>query len=319
VIRAARCTVLLLALAPTGSAAEDATEADVTALPAQLSATVVIEPPRIEVGDAFAVEIAVVTPPEHQVPAAPVPKSIEGLWILDAERPALDRQPGRWIHRQRFRARARAVGSFSWPALELPVEGPDGSRHPLAVPARPFTVVSLLAEHPEQRTFFSYREPPPGDAARSGPWLPAMVGALFALGAVGLASWVRRARAGGAPFTPGGALPPPPGHTARALEALRHAAARAADPVHAADLAAVALRDWAAERGRCPELRTATAEELAARPPPPALADRYDGFVALVRALDAQRFPPLGPDAEARTRDAIGRTLAWVAGAGTAA
>ena len=145
----------LIALTTPGATRADAD----AAIPAQLSATVVIEPPRIEVGDAFWVEIAVVTPPDHRVPLVPIPKAIDGLWILDAERPELDRQRGRWVHQQRFRARARAVGSFGWPSLELPIEGPDGGQHLLTVPARPFTVVSLLAEHPTQRRFFSYREP----------------------------------------------------------------------------------------------------------------------------------------------------------------
>ncbi len=315
-----RCGAALLAAALAWAALDAQRahgEAQETALPAQLSATVVIEPPRIEVGDAFQVEIAVITPPDHQVPTAPVPKAIDGLWILDAERPEVDRQPGRWVHHQRFRARARAVGSFHWPALELAVEGPDGAQHVLSVPARPFSVVSLLAEHPERQSFFSYREPRRPNGSRTGPWLPALVGALFTLGAVGLASWVRRARSGETAPAPGGVPPPPTGQTAQALAALRRAAAVAGDPVHAANLASLALRDWAAERGRSPELRAATVEELAARPAPPALASRYEGFVALVRELDDLRFPPRGPDAEARTRAAIGRTLAWVAGAGS--
>ena len=305
----------LIALFTLGATRADG-EAKEAAIPAQLSATVVIEPPRIEVGDAFWVEIAVVTPPDHHVPLAPVPKAIDGLWILDAERPELDRQRGRWIHHQRFRARARAVGSFQWPSLELPVEGPGGGVHVLTVPARPFTVVSLLAEHPAQRSFFSYREPQQEADSRGGPWLPALVGALFALGAVGLVSWVRRARSDGIAFSPGGVLPPPSEHTAHAIAALRRAAAAQGDPVHAANLASLALRAWAAERGRSPALRAATAEELAVRTAPPALASRYEGFVALVLELDALRFPPLGPDAEARTREAIGRTLGFVAGAG---
>jgi hypothetical protein len=172
----------------------------------------------------------------------------------------------------------------------------------------------LLAEHPTQRSFFSYREPQREADRRGGPWLPALVGALFALGAVGLASWVRRARSDAVVFSTGGVLPPAGGHTAHAIAALRRAAA-VTDPVRAADLASLALREWAAERGRDAALRAATAEELTARAAPPALASRYEGFVALVRALDALRFPPLGPDAEARTLDAIGHTLTFVAGA----
>jgi hypothetical protein len=304
----------LIVIAALSATSADA-EAKQAAIPAQLSATVVIEPPRIEVGDAFWVEIAVITPPDHRVPSAPIPKAIDGIWILDAGRPELDRQAGRWIHHQRIRARARAVGGFRWPSVELPVEAPDGAQHVLTVPARPFTVVSLLDEHPTQRGFFSYREPQREADLRSGPWLPALIGALFALGAVGLVSWVRRARSDELAFSPGGVLPPASGHTTRAIAALRHAAAASRDPVHAANLASGALRGWAAERGRDAALRAATAEELAARAAPPALASRYEGFGTLVRELDGLRFPRLAPDAEARTREVIGRTLTFVAGA----
>jgi hypothetical protein len=303
--------ILVLALGATHAYGET----QPAAIPAQLSATVVIEPPRIEVGDAFWVEIAVITPPDHRVPLAPIPKAIDGLWVLDAGRPELDRQAGRWVHHQRIRARARAVGEFRWPSVEVPIEAPDGSQHVLTVPPRPFSVVSLLAEHPTQRSFFSYREPQGDAKGRSSPWLPAIVGALFALGAVALISWVRRARNEEATRSPRDVRHSPNGDTPRALAALRNAAAAASDPVHAADLASLALREWAAHRGRDAGLRAATAEELAYRTAPPLLASRYEGFVSLVGELDALRFPPLGPDAEARARDTIGRTLSFVAGA----
>jgi hypothetical protein len=289
--------------------------AEPVAIPAQLSATVVIEPPRIEVGDAFWVEIAVITPPDHRVPLAPIPKAIDGLWVLDAGRPELDRQAGRWVHHQRIRARARAVGEFRWPSVEVPIEAPDGTQHVLNVPARPFSVVSLLAEHPTQRSFFSYREPQADSDRRSGPWLPGLVGALFALGAVALFSWVRRTRNDDAARSPGDVRLPANGHTERALAALHHAAEAVSDPVHAADLASLALREWASDWGRDAVLRAATAEELANRTAPPLLASRYEGFVALVRELDALRFPPLGPEAETRARDSIGRALTFVGGA----
>jgi hypothetical protein len=283
------------------------------AIPAQLSATVVIEPPRIEIGDPFHVEIAVVTPPDHRVAPAPVPKAIDGLWILDAERPSVDRQAGRWVHRQRFRARARATGPFTWPALEVGIEGPGGAKGVVQVPERPFVVSSLLDEHPEQRSFFSYRAPSFEASGERGPWLPALLGALLALGGVGLFSWVRRARLAAAAAQALAAKQDDEGDDAAgALEALRRAG-QSGDPVRAADLACAALRDWAAERSRTPGLRAATAEELAARPPPFLIATRYEAFVAVVRDLDALRFPPRQPEAAARVREAIARASALVA------
>jgi hypothetical protein len=294
-----------LGLALAGLAGEAARgEPAAGAIPALVSATVVIEPPRIEIGDPFQVEIAVVTPPDHVVAPAPVPKATPGLWILDAERPSVERQPGRWVHRQRFRARARATGPLVWPALEVGIEGPDGAKQAVQVPERPFRVSSLLDEHPEQRSFFSYRAPRLDASGGSGPWLPALVGALLALGGVGLFSWVRRARLAAAAAARALAALPAPGDDAPATLAALHRAGESGDPVRAADLACAALRDWAAERSRTPGLRAATAEELAARPPPFLIATRYPAFVAVVREFDALRFPPREPEAAARVREA---------------
>jgi hypothetical protein len=294
-----------------GLAAADAREPGPAAIPAQFSATVVIEPPRIEIGDPFQVEIAVVTPPDHAVGPAPVPKATPGLWILDAERPSVERQPGRWVHRQRFRARARATGPFTWPALEVGVEEPGGETRVVQVPERPFVVSSLLDEHPEQRGFFSYRAPRFEAADERGPFLPALVGALLALAGVALFAWVRRARLAAAAAQ--AAAPAEADAAAGALEALRRAAADA-DPLRAADLASAALRGWAAEQTRTPGLRAATAEELAARPPPFLMATRWAAFVAALGELDALRFPPRAPDAVARVGEAIARARELVAG-----
>jgi hypothetical protein len=315
---AARMTLLQVAVALgivlPGLEAAGARGPEAAAIPAQLSATVVIEPPRIEIGDPFQVEIAVVTPPDHAVSPAPVPKATPGLWILDAERPSVERQPGRWIHRQRFRARARATGPFTWPALEIGVAAPDGEKRVVQVPERPFVVSSLLDAHPEQRGFFSYRAPRLEAAGERGPWLPALLGALLALGGVALFSWVRRARLAAAAAAQAlAAAPAAVDAAAAAREALRRAAGHA-DPVRAADLASVALRDWAAERARTPALRAATAEELAARPPPFLLATRWPAFVAALHEFDALRFPPRAPDAAARVRDAIARASDRIGG-----
>ena len=302
--------------APAGEpAAPEASEEPArSALPAAFRAVVVLEPPRIEIGDPFTIEIAVVTPPGHSVAPAPVPKAVEGLWILDAERPSVDREPGRWVHHQRFRARARSTGPFTWPALELGVEGPDGARRIVTAPERPFEVSSLLEEPPERRSFFSYRPPRLVAAEGSGPWLPALLGALFALAGVALFSLVRRVCS--ASDAEAKALAEGPGSSAAeddALAALARAEAALDDPQHALDLASEALRDWAATRARAPGLRAASSEELAEAKAPFLLSTRYAPFVALLRELDALRFPPLETDAPARARDAIASTAAFVA------
>ena len=295
-------------------APEPAAEALPSAVPAALRAVVVLEPPRVEIGDPFTVEIAVVTPPDHKVAPAHVPKGVEGLWILDAERPSVDREPGRWVHHQRFRARARATGALTWPALELGVEAPDGTRQIVTSPERPFRVSSLLDEHPERRSFFSYRGPRLSEPRGGGPWLPALLGALFALGGVGLLALVRRARRATEAVGPAGveALDTSAAEEV-ALAALARAEAALDDPVRALDLASEALRDWAATRAHAPGLRAASTEELAGSKAPFLITTRYQPFVALLRDLDALRFPRLEPDAIAPARDAIARTAGFVA------
>lgn len=286
--------------------------------PVTLRATVVLEPPRIEVGDLFSVEVAVVTPPGHRVAPAQVPKAVPGLVIVDAERPSVEQEPGRWVHHQRFRARARSTGPFRWPALELGVEAPDGSRQSVTAPERPFEVVSLLEEQPERRSPFSFRSPRLAHDAGRSPWLPALLGSLFTLAALGLVAVVRRVRSGGeAPAS----HPPEAAERAEVagLLAALHAAEAEADPVRAADLASEALRAWAAERFRAPLLRWATTEELAARPPPFLLTTRYAALVAALEALDAVRFPPRAEDAALELGKALARARAFVASAGSPA
>jgi hypothetical protein len=259
-----------------------------------------------------------VTPPGHRVAPAQVPKAVPGLVIVDAERPSVEQEPGRWVHRQRFRARARSTGPFRWPALELGVEGPDGTRQSVTAPERPFEVVSLLEEQPERRTPFSFRSPrSAGDSG--GPWLPALLGSLFTLAALGLVALVRRVRGGGeAPAGLAPALELEHAETAAVLAALHEAEAEA-DPVRAADLASEALRGWAAERFRAPLLRWATTEELAARRPPFLLITRYAALVAALEALDALRFPPRRDDAGPELGKALARARAFVAGAASPA
>jgi hypothetical protein len=324
--RAALAALLALACdagePPRAAAPAPGPEAESAAAPrppdSTLRAAVVIEPPRIEIGDVFEVEVAVVTPPGHRVGPAQVPKAVPGLAIVDAALPAVDREPGRWVHRQRFRARARATGPFRWPALELEVEAPDGARQRVVAAERPFEVVSLLEEQPERRSPFSFRSPrlegPPG----AGPWLPALLGSLLTLAALGLLSLVRRVRAA-APAAAEPALPPGAADDDSAgLLAALHAAEAEADAVRAADLASEALRAWAAERFLAPRLRSATSEELALLAPPFLLTTRWNALRDALGAFDALRFPPPRDDARAELGRALARARAFVADAGRA-
>jgi hypothetical protein len=284
-----------------------------------LRAAVVLEPPRIEIGDVFEVEVAVVTPPGHRVAPAPVPKAVPGLAIVDAALPSVEQEPGRWVHRQRFRARARATGPLRWPALELEVEAPDGGRQRVVAAERAFEVVSLLEEQPDRQSPFSFRSPRLDGAPGRGPWLPALLGSLMTLAALGLLTLVRRARSGG----PAGAVAPAPtgasDDESAALLAELHAAEAHADPVRGADLASEALRAWAAVRFLAPRLCTATSEELAALTPPFLLTTRWAALRETLEALDALRFPPPREGARSELGRALARARAFVADAGRSA
>jgi hypothetical protein len=323
---AALCVALALACSaeetpPRPGAAEPvgteaAKSAPAAAPPASLRATVVLEPPRIEIGDLFTVEVAVVTPPGHRVAPAPVPKAIPGLAIVDASRASVDHEPGRWVHHQRFRARASATGPLRWPALEIGVEAPDGTRLSVIAAERPFEVVSLLAENAERRSPFSFRRPRLDGPSR-GPWLPALLGSLATLAVLALISGVRRIRRG-ASLVSGPAEDTPYDEAAAVavLAALQRAEAEADDPVHAADLASEALRSWAAERFRAPRLRAATTEELAREAPPFLLSTRYAALLTVLEAFDALRFPPLREGKGFELRAALQHARELVADAG---
>jgi len=303
---------LLCALAlACGAPADPPADAPAPPPPAALRASVVLEPPRIEIGDLFTVEVAVVTPPDHRVAPVQVPKAAPGLVIVDAELPSVDREPGRWVHRQRFRARARATGPLVWPELALGVETPAGERVTVTAAARPFEVVSLLAEHPERRSPFSFRAPSGAGEPGRGPWLPALLGSLFTLAALGLIALVRRVRSRPEPDA-SLAHEASDARAERLLAALRRAEGEA-DLVRAADVASEAFRAWAAERFRAPRLRRATTEELAVSAAPYLLSLRYPAFLAVVQAFDALRFPP--PRAQAdELRAALARARDFLSG-----
>jgi hypothetical protein len=325
-VRRAALAAALLAFA-CGDAAEPPreaapAEAAAAAAPeppdATLRAAVVLEPPRIEIGDVFEVEVAVVTPPGHRVAPAPVPKAVPGIVILDAALPSVSQEPGRWVHRQRFRARARATGPFRWPALELEVEAPGGAPLRVVAPERPFEVVSLLDEQSERRSPFSFRAPRLERAPGAGPWLPALIGSLMTLAALGLLALVRRVRSAESAAAPAAPVGAADEDSAAVLGALR-AAESEADAVRGADLASEALRAWAAERFFAPRVRSATTEELAALAPPFLLTTRWAALRAALEALDAVRFPPQREGARAELARALAHARALVNDAGRAA
>jgi len=287
------------------------------AAPVEIRATWSLEPPRLRIGDVATLELRVVTPPDHAVVPGPLPEGVEGVWVVDAGTPSVEKAPGRWLHTTRIRIRARAVGSFEWPAGEVRVERPDGAvtAHPLD--AIPIEVVSVMPEFPDRTTPFGARLPELG--SEGGVWVPAALGAAAALAAVGLVALARRGvrRPGGA--APEAPAPPPggapPWRTARAALAEAEAAA-ARDAWPAAHAASRALRDYAAARFGA-DARARTSEELAAAKPPFALTSRWPAFVGVLRDLDAVRFRLAGDpaDREAASRDvadALARARAFV-------
>jgi hypothetical protein len=291
------------------------------AAPVSLRGAVVIEPPRLVIGEVAVVEVAVVTPPEHHVrPLAP-PEALPGLWLLDVETPPTQQEAGRWIHRTRFRVRARAVGSFAWPAQEAQVERPGGDPLALALEARPFEVESVSRELPGRVEPFGLRGPPEPERRPGGFWGPALLGAFTTLAALGLVSLARRLRRAEAaekaavlPSLPGGA--DESGAEWRAAEADLDTAERrmAADPRAAADQISMALRRFVTRRFGL-RADALTTEELVASAPPFAMTTRWPPLLELLARLDAARFcaPRGGPEA-AELRVALGEARSLLSG-----
>jgi hypothetical protein len=273
------------------------------AAPAGTRAALVFEPPQVAVGEVSEVEIAVTTPPGHRVrPPAP-PEALDGVWIIGIEPPRLEKQPGRWVHRMQVRLRAREVGEFIWPASRVAVESPDGQVREIELEERPFQVVSVFPEFPQQRTPFGLETAP----AREGPGVPALVagaaGAGLALSGVAAVALVRRrarARPGQTPSRP--ALPPSWEEARQALDAA--AAGLNDDPVATADCASAALRRYVTRRFG-PDAIVRTTEELAAARPPRGARSRWPVFVELLQRLDSARFRGAAVD-----REALAATLA---------
>lgn len=279
--------------------------------PASLRGTIVMEPPRIGIGETAIVEVAVISPPGHRVAPVPTPERVEGFWVLGAEAPSIERRASRWIHRTRFQIRARKTGSFAWPAVHLEVEAPDGARSTVEIAERPLVVHQVSEEFPGRQVFFPVRTPPPERWTR-GVLLPAAVGALFALSGVGLFALVRRVRSrDGEAARSNVEEDPTPWRAGRAALATASELAHR-DPCRAADMASGALRLYLSQRFRTPAI-TRTTEELEATEPPYALAKRWPDLLALLRTLDGVRFLPVDARRREQAAAAVGEAQALMA------
>lgn len=270
-------------------------------------ATLVLEPPRVGVGQVTDLELAVVTPPEYTPRPFSPPPELPGLWLVSADRLPVEKQPTRWVHRTRLRVRARASGHFVWPASVLEVEAPDGSVSALPVAEVPVEVVSILPDYPDRFTPFGVRRPAPAARRSESIWGPAAAGALAALAGVGLVVLARRRRGGAqaAPAEPGAARTEPPWNLAR--EDLAQARERAAsDPFAGAHAIARALRRYLARRFAADAIGR-TSEELAAATPPFGARSRWPAFVAILRGLDEFRFLP---ESDRGVREALAARVA---------
>jgi len=313
--RAGALGALLLALLPAGAALPAAAQPAAppgagVPPPVSRQGVLSIEPPRLAIGELARAELVIVTPPGERVVRAPPPE-VPGIWVLEAEPLPVEKEPGRWVHRTRFRLRARALGLFVWPTQRVEVERPDGSRQAVTVEGRPIEVVSVLPQFTDRVTPFGLREPADGAAPASGGGL--LPGA--ALGAAGVlaglaarAAWRRRARGrapAAAPPAPDGAAPGRRERTLAELHAARELVER--DPRGGAAAAAAALRRFAADWFEI-GAESSTVEELAAVRPRGGPTPLWSGCLAVLEALDGMRFRPeagaLPPDP--RLREALG-------------
>ncbi len=307
--RAALAGVLLAAGIAACSGSEAPPEASA---PPSTRATLVLEPPRIGVGQVAELELAVVTPPDHTPRPWSPPEEVPGLWILGSETLPVEQDPSRWIHRTRLRVRARAVGGTLWPAGSLEVEAPDGTLHTVGWEALAIEVPSLLPELPGRTTPFGVRLPASGGGRGDAPssfWGPAAGGAITALACVGLVALARRRRssAGREPKPPADTRPPPWAQARSDLDAAR---ALARDrPFDAAHATALALRRYAARRFGA-DATGRTTEELVRATPPFAATSRWPALLGILQGLDALRFrAEHDPDARRALRDRLGSLL----------
>jgi hypothetical protein len=288
------------------------------AAPVSIRGGVVIEPPELSIGDTAAVEIAVVTPPDHRLEPPATPESAPGLWILSAEQLPSERGASHWVHRARFLVRARGTGELAWPAQTVWVVAPKGERIPVALAARPLRVVEVSREFPDRVEPFSWRGP--REPGRGGGFLlPAAFGAAAVLAALALAAAVRRARRGARAAPPPAADDVPASAAREAETALLAAAARIdEDAVGAANAASAALRLFVLRHAGAPA-HVSTTEELRAMAPPFRLARRWSELLGTLGELDGARFragalaTPAGREALRRELHAAGTLVAAIA------
>jgi hypothetical protein len=277
--------------------------------PPFLRASFVLEPARVRIGEPVALELVVVTPPGHHVQPIEPPTAVEGFWLLGVEPLPVEREPTRWIHRTRLHLRARELGVFLWPVQKVEIDGPDGARAQLEVPAHTIEVASVLPEHAQRSTPYGLRAPPPFPSDR-GLLASAAIGGLVTLFLVGLVALVRRER--GLRRSRGRAASSPEETSAweETLSVLSGAAAEP-DVRCAADTAALALRRYAARQFRAPT-HSATTPELRGAAAPYLMHARWPAFLGLLEALDEARFRPDAATHEASVRAQLQAAAAFV-------
>ena len=257
--------------------------------PVTPQAAVVIEPPRLRVGDVAAIEVVVATPVGYRVHPVKPPSSVPGLWLLDATALPAESGDGRQLQRTRIRVRARETGSFEWPALHIEIEDARGVRSELATAARPIEIVSVLPSFPERVEPFSYRMPAAGDDATGSLWAAA-AGSLGTLALLSLFAIARRTRQRARARRSEAARIAESDPWSEALAAL--AAARTntdANWRHAGGLGARALRRYLARRfGVAAE--SLTTEEMSAIAKPFGASSRWPSALECLHDFDAERF-----------------------------
>lgn len=276
--------VALVALACSGEPAGVPPETPVTP-----QAAVLIEPPRLRVGDVAAIEVVVVTPPGHRVHPMKPPSSVPGFWLLDAEALPVESARARQVQRTRIRVRARETGSFEWPALRVEIEDASGARSELVTAARPIEIVSVLPSFPERVEPFSYRMPAPDRDAIAPLWAAA-AGSLGTLALLSLIAIARRARQRSRARTAAAAGLAASKPWVEALAAIAAARGDAdANWRRAGGLGARALRRYVARRFGV-AVESLTTEEVAAITRPLRAGSRWPVAVDCLRDLDAERF-----------------------------
>ena len=257
------------------------------AAPTTSRATWVLEPPRIALGQVAVIELAVVTPPEHQVRPFAAKGEIPGFWLLETEALPVEKQASRWIHRTRLRVRARDVGRFVWPGGHVQVEGTGDRVESLSLDDLTLDVVSQFSEYPERLAPFELRGVGAPAGTRST-LVAAAGGAGVALAAVAGVVLVRRRLGRRRPLSQPTPAPAAPPWIESRVDFTR---ARSQEPREAAHTVAVALRRYMGRRFGANTLARTT-EELDAATPPFTATSRWPAFVAILRGLDEFRFRP---------------------------